>query len=324
VRSSPSAVYELQQARGLRRSARKKRRSNLRHRAEYLAFRAFAAGLALLPRAAARSITGRVAWRLLRAARARRRVLWKNLAHAFPQLPASEIARIARGSVATTAGSLVDFLDVTDSNQEELLARVEFSGRDHLEAARARGKGVFLLSAHFGSWEIGALAAGTLGEPIASVVRPLDNPLLEAELARRRGRFGNQVIAKREAARELLRAMRRNQTVAILVDQNVLPQEAVFVSFFGRLAATTPSLALLQLKTGAAVVPVFTWPLGNGRYRLGFEEPILPALDRDLPRAERVRVLTERYMRVTEEAVRREPAAWLWLHDRWRTRPPTP
>ncbi len=108
------------------------------------------------------------------------------------------------------------------------------------------------------------------------VVRPLDNPLLEAELERRRTRFGNRVIAKKEAAREVLRAMRANQTVAILIDQNVLEREAIFVPFFGRLAATTPSLGLLQLKTGAAVLPVFTWPIGGGRYETRLEPPIWP------------------------------------------------
>jgi KDO2-lipid IV(A) lauroyltransferase len=308
----------------VRPSTKKKRRSKARHRAEYVAFRGFAGALGLLPPPAARALAGKAAWLLLRAAASRRRILWKNLAHAFPEKEAEEIATIARASVETAAGSLVDFLEVSRGTREELLERMEFSGREHLDRARARGKGVFLLSAHFGSWEIGALAAGLLGEPIAPVVRPLDNPLLEAELTRRRSRFGNSVIAKREAARELLRAMRANRTVAILVDQNVLPQEAVFVPFFGRLAATTPSLALLQLKTGAAVVPVFTWPLGGSRYRLGFEEAILPEMDLERPRSEKVRRLTERYMAVTEEAIRRDPRAWLWIHNRWRTRPASP
>jgi KDO2-lipid IV(A) lauroyltransferase len=155
------------------------------------------------------------------------------------------------------------------------------------------------------------------------VVRPLDNPLLEAELARRRTRFGNRIISKRDASKAILRALRQNPTVAILVDQNVITEEAIYVPFFGRLAATTPSLALLQLKTGAPVVPVFTWPLGNGCYRLQFEKPILAqefegsAADR----AERVRAATASYMAVTEAAVRRQPAAWFWMHNRWRTRP---
>jgi KDO2-lipid IV(A) lauroyltransferase len=117
--------------------------------------------------------------------------------------------------------------------------------------------------------------------------------------------------------------MARNETVAILIDQNVLPREAVFVPFFERPAATTSSLALIQLKTGAAVVPVFTWPESDGRYRLGFERPILPEEfgGVEVDREERVRRATARYMEVTEAAIRLAPDAWLWIHDRWKTRP---
>jgi KDO2-lipid IV(A) lauroyltransferase len=207
-------------------------------------------------------------------------------------------------------------------SEEEIRSRIRVVGEENLRQARSRGKGVFLLSAHFGGWELGAIRAGLLGEPIAPVVRPLDNPLLERELSRRRTRFGNRPIAKREAARDILRALRRGETVAILVDQNVLAREAVFVPFFGRLAATTPALALFQLKTDASVVPVFTWPEGGGRYRLEFEKPIEAGEFRDgAEREAAVRNATARYTEVTESAIRKAPAAWLWVHNRWRTRP---
>jgi KDO2-lipid IV(A) lauroyltransferase len=179
------------------------------------------------------------------------------------------------------------------------------------------------MSAHIGGWELGAILGGILGEPIVPVVRPLDNPLLEAELARRRTKFGNRLIAKRHAAREILKTLAANEAIAILIDQNVVAREAVFVPFFGRLAATSPALALFQLKTGAPVVPVFVWPEGPGRYRVELEPPILveefrkPGLDR----AEAIQLATARYTAVTEAAIRRDPAAWLWMHDRWRTRP---
>ena len=305
-----------------RRSSRK-RRSALRHRAELLLFRLAAGFLALLPPSAARRAgraAARAAFALLSS---RRRILSRNLTAAFPDEPPERIASIASASIGGFASALVDFLETGRMSREELLSRVSVVGEENLRAARARGKGVFLLSAHIGNWEIGALVAGMLGEPIAPVVRPLDNPLLEEELDRLRRRFGNRPVPKKQATRELLRAMARNETVAILVDQNVLPREAVFVPFFGRPAATTPSLALLQLKTGAAVVPVFTWPEADGRYRLDFETPILPeefggtAIDRE----ERVRRATARYMAVTEAAVRKDPAAWLWVHNRWKTRP---
>lgn len=322
MRTSPSAIFGANAVSLARRGGRKRKRSAWRHGLELAAFRVAAGALRLLPPGVELRAAGLAARLALSAASSRKRILLANLAHAFPEKPANEIRAIARQSIDKMASVLLDFLDVSRISREEVLSRVDLVGVENLAAARALGRGVFLLSAHFGNWELGALAAGTVGETIASVVRPLDNPLLERELEARRTRFGNRTIPKKEAAREILRAMRANQTVAILVDQNVLAEEAVFVPFFGRLAATTPSLALLQRKTGAAVVPVFTWPLGGGRYRLEFERPILAEEFEPIEgRAERVRRATARYMEVTEAAIRRDPAAWLWLHNRWRTRP---
>lgn len=303
---------------------RRRRRSALRQRAELALFRLATGGLATLPRAGARSALRAAAKLAFALLPSRRRILFANLTAAFPEKPAAEIASIAQRSLEGFASALVDFLETARLTREDLLSRVQVVGEEHLRAARARGKGVFLLSAHFGSWEIGALVAGLLGEPISPVARPLDNPLLEEELAFLRRRFGNRPIAKREAAKELLRAMSRNETVAILVDQNVLPREALFVPFFGRPAATTAALARIHLKTGAAVVPVFTWPEGEGRYRLEFEDPILPDEfgGPEVEREERVRRATARYMEVTEAAIRKDPAAWLWIHNRWKTKPP--
>ncbi|HLN81471.1 MAG TPA: lysophospholipid acyltransferase family protein [Thermoanaerobaculia bacterium] len=309
---------------GAGRRRRKRRRSELRHRAELALFRIAATGLAVLPRSSGRrTLRGvtRLAFALLPA---RRRILSANLTAAFPEKTRGEIAAIGQRSLDGFANALADFLETARLTREDLLAHVTVAGEENLRSARARGRGVFLLSAHFGSWEIGALVAGLLGEPISPVARPLDNPLLEEELDSLRRRFGNRPISKRDAAKELLRAMSRNETVAILIDQNVLPREAVFVPFFDRPAATTPSLARIQLKTGAAVVPVFTWPRGEGEYRLEFERPILPEDfgGAEIPRDERVWRATARYMEVTEEAIRKDPAAWLWIHDRWKTKPP--
>jgi KDO2-lipid IV(A) lauroyltransferase len=299
-------------------------RSPARNHAELAAFRAAAAALAALPSAASRA-TARALGRWVLAALPRRgRILRSNLAAAFPEASAGEIEALARASAESLGVAFAEFLEVAGLSEEQIRKRIPVEGEEHLHAARGLGRGVFLLSAHLGGWELGAIRAGMLGEPISPVVRPLDNPLLESELARRRTRFGNRPIAKRDAARDVLRALRRKETVAILIDQNVLPREAVFVPFFGRLAATTPALARFQLASGAPVVPVFTWPQGGGRYRLIFEQPILAEEFRDRAAADRddaVRRATARYMEVTEAAIRKNPAAWLWMHDRWRTRP---
>jgi Kdo2-lipid IVA lauroyltransferase/acyltransferase len=297
-------------------------RPTLRHRIEHLALRISLGVLRILPKGSASGL-GRIASRIFFLfAGSRRRILRDNLAQAFPEKSGAERERIGRASVENLGAAFMEFLESSRFSREEILSRVELEGEENFAAARERGKGVFLLSAHFGSWEIGAIRAGLVAGPIASVVRPLDNPLLERELEFRRTRLGNGVILKKQAAREILRVIRDRQTVAILADQNVIPEEAIFVPFFGRPAATTPALALLQMKTDAAVVPVFTWPRGGGRYRLKFEKPILAeefvsAGDR----AQRVVAATARYMAVTEEAVRGNPGAWLWMHNRWRTRP---
>ncbi len=277
--------------------------------------------LALLPRRASRRL-GRSLGRLyLRFGRARRRILFGNLAAAFPEKTPEQISAIATASVESIGAAFVEFLEVSGMSEEEIRSRIRVVGEENLRRARGLGRGVFILSAHIGGWELGAIRAGLLGEPISPVVRPLDNPLLERELSRRRTRFGNRPIAKRDAARDILKALRRGETVAILVDQNVLAREAVFVPFFGRPAATTPALALFQRKTGAPVVPVFTWPEGDGRYRLEFETPIEAGDVAGADRDEAVRILTARYMQVTEAAIRKAPEAWLWMHNRWRTRP---
>lgn len=324
MRSSQTAVVDLMEVRTAGRRRKRPRRSALRHRLEYGAFRLAVGVLRLLPRGGAAGLGRALARVFFRLARSRRRILFRNLLAAFPEKPARQIASIARGCAETFGATVMDFLEASDLPRGEFLERAPVTGTEHLAAARARGRGVFLLSAHFGSWEIGALTIGLLGEAIALVVRPLDNPLLEQELTRRRTRFGNRVIAKKQAAKDILRAMRANQSVAILIDQNVLEREAIFVPFFGRLAATTPSLGLLQLKTGAAVVPVFTWPIGAGRYETRFEPPIWPEEfeGAGVDRAERVKNATARYIEVIEAAVRKKPAAWLWMHNRWRTRPP--
>jgi Kdo2-lipid IVA lauroyltransferase/acyltransferase len=292
----------------------------MRHRIERAAVRG-AIGALSLSSDAFRFKLARAAARLyFRLGRRRRTIAIENLRRAFPDLEPKQAVAVARRCAENFGSVFFDFLAASRLSREELSAAVEIEGKDRYLGAVARGKGVFLLSAHFGNWEIGALAAGLLASPIASVVRPLDNPLLDLDLSRLRGKFGNRTIGKKHAAREILREMRAGGTVAILIDQNVLAREAVFVPFFGRLAATSSALALLQKKTDAAVVPVYCRPRGSGRYVLRFEPPIVLGA---LPEAElSVEALTARYTRVTEDAVRAEPELWLWMHNRWRTRPP--
>jgi len=287
--------------------------------AEYALFRIVRRALSILDDAEAAEFGAWLGRTVSRLARRRHELLISNLAQGLAGLGADRRDEIARACWEHFGRVAIDYLRFEPLSAAELRARITITGEDHFQSARLRGRGVFLLSAHLGSWEVGALVAGMLGEPISLIVRPLDNPLLEAELLRFRSRYGNRVIAKRDAAREMLRAMRHGETVAILVDQKVQPEEAVVVPFFGRPARTTPALARLAARTDAAVVPVFCRPddrRGHGFYQLEFGKPIIVS---ELPIAEReVEPLTERYMSITENAIRARPELWLWMHDRWR------
>jgi KDO2-lipid IV(A) lauroyltransferase len=148
------------------------------------------------------------------------------------------------------------------------------------------------------------------------ISRPLDNPMLEGTIRRFRERTGNVIVHKSEAAREILRILRRGGIVGILADQRARKPDAVVVPFFGRPAATTSALARIVDRTEALVVPVACVRIGPGRWRYTFH----PALDvRRMDAAERQpEPLTARLNLVMESLIRAHPEQWLWLHNRWK------
>jgi KDO2-lipid IV(A) lauroyltransferase len=292
-------------------------RSVLRDRAEFAAYRFVRATAgALPPRSGARvgSLIGAVFFRV--GAR-RREILDFNLGLAYPQLDAAG-RRVLGEAVARHFGRvLVDSMRLQGLTPDALLAEVEVHGREHLDDAVARGRGLFCLSAHLGSWEVAALVIGlTVPGGLAVVNRPLDNRLLDAELERLRARFGNRALGKRDIARDVLVTLRGGGAVGILIDQRVSEEVGVEVPFFGQPTWTHPVLARFARRTRAPVVPTFAVWEKPGRYSLRYGEVIdvdeLPPAEReDLP-------LTARFSAVTEAAIRGRPDQWLWFHDRWR------
>jgi KDO2-lipid IV(A) lauroyltransferase len=277
--------------------------------------------LSLLPRRARLAAGRKLGLGLYAVSSRHRRMALANLDRAFGgSVPPAEKARIARASFAHLGLLLCDSLAFSRIDPGHLETIAQYEGLEHLREAYARGKGVFVFSGHYGNWEMVALLQGYLGLPLAMVTRPLDNPYLEKKLHRYRTLSGNRVIHKRGAAREILRAIRQGWGVAIVIDQNVRGEDGIFVDFFGIPASTTPALATLALKTDAPIIPVFGIPLPDGRYRIRY----LPELEfrrtgdtkRDIPE------LTQACTRIIEEQVRREPEYWVWMHRRWRTRPP--
>ena len=240
---------------------------------------------------------------------------------AFPDCEAPARGRIVRGVYKNLARLLVECAHFPSLNHGNLDQLVIFDGLDRYDTALAKGRGVLFLTAHIGAWELGAFAHGLKGYPLHVVYRALDNPLLNRLVNRYRTLGCNRLIEKRESARSILGALARNETIGILADQNTLIDEGVFVDFFGIPASTTAGIARIALHSQAPVVPAFcVWDAPAERYRILY----VPALeflvtgdtDKD------VQAATQEMALVIERVVRAYPEQWLWIHRRWKTRPP--
>lgn len=215
---------------------------------------------------------------------------------------------------------LIELAQVLTRPLEATLAQVSVEGADHLEAVMTEHRRALVLTGHLGNWELLPAACRLTTYSLTIVTRPLDSPRMEALAARLREKAGVEIVDKSHAVRPVLRALAAGRLVGILLDQNAARHEGVFVPFFGDVASTSRSIAVLALRTGAPVLPIFTWRERRGHHRISVGAPMF-ALAGGAP-ADAVLDLTRRCTQAIEEAVRRHPEQWLWMHARWRTRPP--
>jgi KDO2-lipid IV(A) lauroyltransferase len=250
----------------------------------------------------------------------RQRLALANLARAFPDLAPAARRRVARRSWQHLGMTVIELARLLARPLEATLEELTLDGVDHLRRAMDAHGRALVLTAHLGNWEYLTAAHRLAGYPLSVVVRPLDSPVLDGLAADMRARTGVTLIDKRGALRPVLAALRRGGLVGILLDQNAARREGVFVPFFGHPASTSRSLALLAVRTGAPVVPIFIRREGPARHRVVIEPVLPPPVANDPERA--VVELTARCTQAIEAAIRRTPEQWLWSHDRWRTRPP--
>jgi KDO2-lipid IV(A) lauroyltransferase len=292
----------------------------MREQLEYLPVRAALAAMGSLPRPAARGVGQAIAAGFYWGHRRLVRVARRNLEIAFPELGGEVRERIIRGLYRHLGRQMAEFCLFPRDRAEALPRLMRTEGLEHYLEAQGRGRGVLVLTAHLGAWELSSFGHSLAGYPMKYVVRPLDNRPLNALVNRYRGMHGNQPIPKTHFARGLLAAMAANETVGILLDQNTYPPQGVFVPFFGQSACTAIGPAKIALRTGAAVVPGFTvWEEREQQYVLRFE-PALELIrsgDEDRDVADNTALFTQ----VIERWVRRYPEQWLWVHRRWKARP---
>lgn len=286
---------------------------------EYTAFKALAIFFFFLPRPFCLSM-GRLLGILAYYIDAKHRMIaLSNLKTAFGQeLPESRLVFISKKSFIHFGETIADILKLSHYKPEQIKKIVSTEGEEYLRKALDEGRGVIIFTAHFGNWEIGSAAVSRIST-VRVIARALDNRLLERELVRIRTKFGAHVIYKQEAAKKILQSLRRHETVAILIDLNVLRSQAIFVDFFGKLAATTPALAAFSIRTEAPLVPAFCYPRPDHSYCLKIMEPVQISLaghyDQDVLK------ITQICTKIIENEIRNSPCFWFWVHNRWKTRP---
>ena len=293
----------------------------MRQRLEFILVFVLVRGLGALPRGWARAagaclgalafvLTGRL-----------RRTGERNLQLAYPAHDDAWRKRLLRQLYRNLGLQLAEFCVMSRYTAENSRSLVRYAGLEHYLAARERGRGVLVITGHLGQWELSSFYHSLMGYPMSMVIRRLDNPLVDRLVNGIRCLHGNTVLHKDDFARGLLGAMRRGETVGILMDTNMTPPQGVFVDFFGVPACTASGLARVAMRTEAAMLPGFlTWREEEKKYVLEFGEPL--ELVRTGNDEQDIVTNTQICTTAIEAWVRRFPEQWLWVHRRWKTRPP--
>ena len=279
-------------------------------RLRLMLLRALFRALALLPPSFTGGALARLARRLIYPLPfPRKDVLRRNLARVFPEKSFAEREALGRQAITRLARTIGELPHAFCRPKEWLLARIEVEGLDAVQAHLAEGQGVVLCAAHHSNWELGGLALSMLGLPVHVLYRPLKQPAFNQLLLDARTRFGAKLHDRNRGIRPLLRALRKGEVVAVMVDQHV---PGVPVPFLGHLALTTELPAIFARRANAALFGVAIFPAAEGfRFRLRFWPIEVPEGADDL-------AILHAINRSFSEVIRADPALWLWPHWRWK------
>ena len=241
----------------------------------------------------------------------------KHLKQSFGiEYPAAE--RLVRRSFRNTGKNLMEFMQLPRMSPETIHQLVTFEGREHIDRALDQGRGAIILTAHFGNWELLGASILANGYTIRGITRQLRSKRLDAIVSSYREKVGWQGIDRDRSIREVLRCLKRNELIAILADVDTRTQ-GIFVDFFGRPAYTPYSPVAFALKTGAAILPTFIIRQPDDSHRAVVEAPLL--LQQGGEKEQDLLVNTQRFTKIIESYIRRYPEQWIWMHERWKTKP---
>jgi len=262
-------------------------------------------------------LVGRIAFFIDRR---HRLITLRNLEIAFPETSLAWRTTLARQCFENFGKTIFELPALLHMPEDRILQMVKFEGVEHYLEARAQKKGVLLLTAHIGNWELMALAHGLQGYKLNFVARPLDNPYMNRWITRFRMRSGNHIIPKKGGFRGVYAALKRGESVGLLMDQAVTGSDGVFVDFFGQKAGTSRAMAILACRFNSPVLPTYIYREPDDmshRVVVGPPVPLTITSNKNQDIIEN----TQRFQHALEGIIRRHPEQWFWMHRRWKRSP---
>ena len=246
----------------------------------------------------------------------RKNLVLDNLRQAFPEKTDTEIRSIAIGSYRNLFTAYFEILSLDKLPEEFFRNNISFPDAPRINALLQQGKGLIVLTGHFGNWELCALSVPVIvAQKYTIVVQKQRNPYVNDFMARMRTRFGAKLVVMERALRESLRALSNNEVIALIADQSG-PESGIYANFFGRPASTHQGPAVFQLRSGAPMILVMLIREGAEKFRIEMEQIDTTGLDGT--NEEKMQEITRRHVAALEKYVRRYPEQWLWMHKRWK------
>ncbi len=271
-----------------------------------------------LPRSVTLTIGSQLGGLIFRLASQQRELACEHLRCSLDWMDEPQIRLIAKQCFENLGKNIFEFMQFPRMNSKRIQQSVSFEGTEYVKQALAQGKGAIILTGHFGNWELLAAGISATIAPLTPIVRELRSPRLNALVSSYRSRAGYRTIDRDTGIRQALQCLRRNELLGIVADVDT-SVSGVFVDFFGRPAYTPYSPVAIALKTGAAVLPAFIVRQPDGSHRAIIEPPL--ALQRTDVKEKDLVINTQKFTKIIESYIRQYPAQWIWMHQRWKTRP---
>lgn len=273
----------------------------------------------ILPLHLALKLGRSLGWLYGNVIRHHRRDAVEALKRSLPDKSGAERTHILQQMYRNLGMNAAEEMRMPSVSDEYLRDYIVWDDEAPIREVLASGKGLLALTAHVGNFDLLCTIAPRFNYPTTIITKKIKNGAINDWWMRARSRFGLKFVPAHNSYRQCLTALRNNEIVAFILDQNMINTEGIFVEFFGKPACTSPGLAYMSAQSGAAVVPVFMIRQAEGRHQVKVMRPIPPPPDR---KPETISMYTQLYTKVIEDVIREYPDQWIWVHRRWRTVPP--